>query len=487
MTFIPDVRVIADGLTVDNAPSDDPRDALLGGPEGDRWLVWARNGAQVDFGAVRATVRALSESGAAIAFGDSLTAVGGDVVRRPVFDAVRLRSQDYLGDVLVLNRERCAALATDSRTAPLVAWRHELLLDAARENLGVIHAGRSLEASPRHEHALLTPQELDATRAVLQRHLDKSGGGVVHSVGSDGVHRARRNVVGKPLVSMVIPTRATRMPDGSSLVIDALASIVELTTYDAWEVVLVVDSGADPRVLDQARALLGTRLRAVSYTAPFNFSAKVNLGVAHARGEFILMLNDDVKVISESWLEALLAPAQHDGVGMVGAMLYFSDNTIQHAGHHYWLGDASHIGLDVSRGSAGPLDGFRVERRVAGVTAACALMPLHVFEEVGGLDEGLPGAFNDVDLCLKTTWAGFDIVWTPDAELYHFESKSRDASVKAFEIYRHWNRWGFRMHQPGTWPYPLDRPAREPAPSAPLGWRSEQTQAGAGGRGERQG
>jgi GT2 family glycosyltransferase len=140
-------------------------------------------------------------------------------------------------------------------------------------------------------------------------------------------------------------------------------------------------------------------------------------------------------------------------------MLYYDDDTIQHAGHAYWLGDASHIGLDRKRGESGPGEGFRVERRVAGVTAACALLPAAVYFEVGGLASDLPGAFNDVDLCLKVTWSGYDIFWTPHAELYHFESKTRDASVRRFEVETHWSRWAFRMHQPEFWPYALDRPA----------------------------
>lgn len=424
-----------------------------------RWVVWSRGDARVDPAAARQAVRLMHESGAAVVYGDTSRPGLADE-RRPHLDPYRLRSQDYLGDVLVLDRDRLGAVVGAAQAKAARVWRHELLLAALRGGHGIRHLGRALGTGSATSASPFDADERTELARVVEIHLAETGGGEVRGVHDDGIVTARRLVVGTPLVSIVIPTRAHRDSDGSSLVLGALESIVQKTSYTAWEIILVVDADADSSVIEAAKARVGDRMRVVTYRAPFNFSEKINLGAAHARGEYLLMLNDDVEVISPNWLESLLAPAHADGAGLVGALLYFDDDTIQHAGHHYWLGDASHIGLDVPRGAAGPHGGFRVERRVAGVTAACALTPMAVFREVGALDPGLPGAFNDVDYCLKVTWAGYDCVWTPDAELYHFESKSRDATVRPFEIERHWSRWAFRMHQPDLWPYELERPPR---------------------------
>lgn len=454
MTRAPHVPVLRDDALAD---PDNRRRAVS--PDASRYAAWARGDAQPEPSAVRAAVRLMQESGAAIVFGDTVREGESDE-QRPHLDPHRLRSQDYLGDILVLDLARIApAVAVTSATSVRV-WRHELLLTALREGFGIRHLGRGLGTGSTIHVSSLTADERHELTRVVESYLSTTGGGDVRGVRADGIVTARRRVVGAPLVSIVIPTRARREADGSSLALRAIESIANKTSYTAWEIILVVDGDADPTVVEAASDLLGDRMRVVTYRAPFNFSEKINLGAAHARGEYLLMLNDDVEVISPGWVEALVAPAQADGAGLVGAMLYFEDDTIQHAGHHYWRGDASHIGLDVPRGSAGPDGGFLVERRVAGVTAACALTPMAVFREVGALDPGLPGAFNDVDYCLKVTWAGYDCVWTPDAELYHFESKSRDATVRLFEIERHWGRWAFRMHQPEVWPYELERPPR---------------------------
>lgn len=396
-----------------------------------------------------------------MAFVDAYDEVEG-VIRRPDADPERLRCQDYLGGVLLVRRDRVIeGAAAASASSDHRVQRYEFVLRAARDEWSIEHIAEPLVIE-HGRRADFDAAQLDEVRVVLEKHMTMSGGGDVVSVGADGVHDTRRRVVGDPLVSIVIPTRGVRSgePGGHSFPVEAVASIVQVSTYSNIEILLVVDDGADPEVIEEISALGGDRVRFLPWTEEFNFSDKVNLGAIEARGEFTLLLNDDVRVISPEWLESMVALAQLPGAGMVGALLYYEDDSIQHAGHAYWLGDASHIGLDRPRGDAGPADGFRVERRVAGVTAACALMPTDVFLEVGGLASDLPGAFNDVDLCLKVTWSGYRIYWTPHAELYHYESKTRDASVRPFEIETHWGRWAFRMHQPEFWPYELDRAPR---------------------------
>jgi GT2 family glycosyltransferase len=132
-------------------------------------------------------------------------------------------------------------------------------------------------------------------------------------------------------------------------------------------------------------------------------------------------------------------------------MLYYEDDTIQHAGHAYYQGSPTHIGLGLPRGSKGPNSSFLVDRKVSGVTAACALMPRHVFMEAGGFSALLPGNFNDVDLCLKVGSLGNDIYWTPNAELYHYESKTRDAHVHYYELDVIEQRWGLKLDDSRFW------------------------------------
>jgi hypothetical protein len=383
------------------------------------------------------------------------------VIMKPIFSPERLRCQFYFGDLVFYRRELFIAIGGVDSGLP-GAELYDLALRATRAAVGVEHLDRPLfmREGP---HAELGEAALESTRVALTSHLAATGGGEVRAVNADGVHDTRRLVVGEPLISIVIPTRGVfSQVDGERrcFVIDAVRSIVDRSTYRNFELVLVVDAVAEDNVIAELEAIAGTRLHLVPWNKPFNFSQKVNLGVLHSRGEFVLLLNDDVDVISPDWLESLLALAQRPGAGMVGGMLYYADDTIQHAGHAYYKGDASHIGLDVPRGDRGPLDGYLVEREIGGVTAACAMMPMSVFHTVGGLSNLLPGNFNDVDLCMKVTWLGYEIYWTPHAELYHFESKTRDASVHAFEVDVAWGRGGFRMDDRRYWPYPLSRPAR---------------------------
>jgi hypothetical protein len=380
-------------------------------------------------------------------------------LRRPEFSPERLRNQFYLGDLVVYRAHLVRQLEGLRHGIP-GAELYDLALRAARSGVTIGRIPEPLvvvdSSAPVSE---LTPAERDATAAVLSAHMAATGGGTVGTVSASGVADTRRPVVGNPLISIVIPTRGLYIPgsdDQHCYVLDAVKSIVEKSTYTNYELVIVIDDVADERVVEELQRLAGDRLKLVWWSEPFNFSSKVNLGALHSVGEYILLLNDDIDVITPDWLEALLALAQIPGAGMSGAMLYYEDDTIQHAGHAYWQNDAAHIAMFVPRGARGPLGGLLVEREVVGVTAACAMMPMAVYHEVGGLSSLLPGAFNDVDLCMKVTWKGYKIYWTPHAELYHFESKTRDAAVHAGEVAVTWGRWGFRMHSPEYWPYPLE-------------------------------
>ena len=242
------------------------------------------------------------------------------------------------------------------------------------------------------------------------------------------------------LVSAIVPSIGTSGEVGGkarTFVVDAVRSVLATAGVDI-EVIVVAGREMPPEVVDQLQAL-GEEVRIVDYQEPFNFSAVINLGAAHARGEHLLLLNDDTEVISADWLVRMLDACTAD-VGAVGAKLLFEDGTLQHAGHTYRTA-AGHVGFGLPGDSAGR-NGLLLRRReVAGVTAACMLTPYTVFDAVGGLTVQLPGNYNDVDYCMKLRVAGWSIVYEPAAVLYHYESRSRVAGIKPEDVEVIQRRW----------------------------------------------
>ena len=242
------------------------------------------------------------------------------------------------------------------------------------------------------------------------------------------------------LVSAIVPSIGTSGEVGGKLrtfVVDAVRSVLATAGVDI-EVIVVAGREMPPEVLDQLRAL-GEEVRIVDYGEAFNFSAVINLGAAHARGDHLLLLNDDTEVISAGWLTHML-DACGPGVGAVGAKLLFEDGTLQHAGHTYRTA-LGHVGFGLPGDSAGRNGVLLRRREVAGVTAACMLTPFSVFDAVGGLTVTLPANYNDVDYCMKLRVAGWSIVYEPNAVLYHFESRSRVAGIKPEDIEVIQRRW----------------------------------------------
>lgn len=231
----------------------------------------------------------------------------------------------------------------------------------------------------------------------------------------------------------------------------ALESVINRSTYVNLEFVVVVDDGTDEEVVNMLRAVCGSRLRMVSYRQPFDYSHKVNLGVIAATGEYIVLLNDDVEVITPGWIEILLALVREPGVGIAGCLLYFEDGTIQHMGHIYGNGVAEHIARGHSADTVGPDSALLEDRECSGVTAACAMLSRSDYLAVGGMSREFPYSFNDVDLCLKIRDLGKRIVFTPRAKLYHFESKSRERMDSRRELDLLRPRWG--RHLEGADPY----------------------------------
>ncbi len=224
-----------------------------------------------------------------------------------------------------------------------------------------------------------------------------------------------------PLASILIPTR-----NGQKLVRQCIESIRRKTTYAPYEI-LLVDNGSDQKAaIEYFHALRDDNtIRLLEDPLPFNFSRINNEAARAARGEYLVFLNNDIEVITPDWLSELVSHAQRPEIGAVGAKLWYPNDTIQHAGLVLVAGLAAHAHHGRKRGDHGYFSRASLAQSLSAVTAACLCVRRKVFEEVGGFDETLAVAFNDVDLCLRIQAAGYRNLYTPFAELYHHESASR--------------------------------------------------------------
>ena len=275
----------------------------------------------------------------------------------------------------------------------------------------------------------LAPQEknyahLAGVRAIAA-HLERTGsrGRVLEIEGQRGNYRVAYALPDPaPMVSILIPTR-----DGVALLRSCIDSVLGTTRYPDYEIVVVDNQSSDPVTLDYL-ASLGTlpRVRVLRYDAPFNYSRINNFAASEARGDVLCLLNNDVTVISPGWLEEMTGHACRQDVGAVGAMLYYPNDTIQHAGVIIGAhGVAAHAYSGRGRGPPRPLSRARLSQERRAVTAAGLGVRRAVYEQAGGLDPNLQVAFNDIDFCLRLRELGYRNVWTPFAELYHHESATR--------------------------------------------------------------
>jgi len=293
------------------------------------------------------------------------------------------------------------------------------------------------------------PYAYESGKRALQEHADRLGMNVTVEMQEPlGTYRFRRHLTNTPKVSVIIPTRGTSSRVWGverNLVVETVQSVLDKESYPNLEFIIVVDTVTPPHVITALERLLGDKLKIVWFHEKFNFSTKMNLGAAHATGELLLLLNDDMELITPDFLTTLIPIAMDPEVGQVGTKLYFADGTIQHAGHVY-NGDPYHAMFRWSREELGPSGLLVVQRECVGVTAACALMRMDVFEEVGGLTPLLHSNFNDVDFSIKIRNAGYRIVWTPYVEMYHFESQTREPTPTDYEhmVLRH--RWSDKLY-----------------------------------------
>ncbi len=259
-------------------------------------------------------------------------------------------------------------------------------------------------------------------------------------------YRIKYDIKGEPLVSIIIANK-----DQKTLLEGLINSIYEKITYKNFEIIIVENNSTEQQTFDYYETLKKQydNIQVVVWDKEFNYAAINNFGFKFAKGEHILLLNNDIEVITPNFIEEMLMFSQRQDVGAVGAMLYYPDNTIQHAGVIVGLGGvAGHGHKNLKKGELGYMIRASISQNLSAVTFACTMIPSKVFKEVNGLDESFLVNFNDVDMCLRIREKGYLIVFTPYAEMYHFESKSRgndDTPQKAerynSEVERFKSRW----------------------------------------------
>ena len=375
---------------------------------------------------------------------------------KPEWSPERLRGQMYTSHLSVLRTEVVREVG-GFREGFEGSQDHDLVLRVTERARSVVHVPevlyhwRAVEGSTAVDIEA-KPYADDAGIRAVQSHLDRVGIKATAVAGAEpGRYEVRRELDPALRVSVVIPTMgqsAVVLGESRVLVVEAVRSALERTDHDDVEIVVVHDAPTPAHVLDQLREVAGERLVLVPFDAPFNFSTKMNLGVSHASGERLVLLNDDVEAISQGWLEQLVAPLDEPDVGLTGSKLYYADQTVQHAGHAYYNAGYHHPFRFRTRDEAGPFGELLVSREVSGVTAACAAMRRDTYFSIGGFTETLPANFNDVDLCYKVARAGLRTLFIANSELFHFESQTRVPQVAEWERLAVVGRWGTPTEDP---------------------------------------
>ena len=357
---------------------------------------------------------------------------------KPDFNLDLLRSNNYITHFFVV-RTRLAREAGGFRREFDGAQDYDFIFRCTEGAKKVLHVPEVLYHWRTHkastaDNPASKMYAFEAGKRAIEAHLARCGQEGTVSLRKDlGFYRVEYPVQGEPLVSILIPNR-----DQKETLEKCLNSIWEKSTYNNYEILIVENNSSSPEIFDYYREIeKRPGVRILTWKEGFNYSAINNFGEKSAAGDYLLFLNNDVEVINPRWIEELLGNCQRKEVGIVGAKLYYPDDTIQHAGTVIGIGGiAGHAFLNMPRSRTGYLHKASLQMDLSAVTAACMMMKRQVFKQLGGFEERLSVAFNDVDLCLRTVQAGYLVVYNPEVELYHYESKSRGAEDSEEKVRR---------------------------------------------------
>lgn len=368
---------------------------------------------------------------------------------KPAWDPEMFLAQDYLSAALIVPVTIARDLRVDESDEAAI---YGMLLRATmRPDQEVQHLHRITASTPRDHWRRPDPGRL----ALLRDALAATPGTEVIA-GPFGTASIRWPLpVSAPLVSIIVPTR-----DQVALLKTCVRGLLDRTSYPNLEIVIADNDSHEPAThAFLAEISADPRVRVVTWSYPFNYSAINNFAVKAARGTYLCLLNNDIEIIDKDWLSELMRYAVRPRAGAIGARLLYPDRTIQHAGVTVGMGNAAgHAHRGLPEQAAGHFAHALVARRAIAVTAACLVVRRDRFEAVGGFDElALRIAYNDVDLCLKLHQGGFENYYVPSAVLIHHESKSRglDMAPEHVERYRAelatlQARWGTETYRDPT-------------------------------------
>ena len=405
---------------------------------------------------------------------------------KPDWSPERLRTQMYTCHLSVLRRALVEAVGGfDPEFEGSQDW--DLILRVTERARDVLHVPRvlyqwrTLETSTAGGGEAAKPWAFEAGTRAIQAHCERIGlaARAERDLDSPGVYHLRPALRAEPLVSIVIPTagltREVRFEE-VTLISHCVRSIVADSTYTNYEIVPVVDPATDRGLLAELAEIAGERLRPVVFEGEFNFSAKVNLGVAHGHGEIVVLLNDDIEVDTPDWIERLVMYAEHPEIGAVGGRLRLQDGRLQHVGVRFEHGLPGHPYYSFSHDFSGYSNSVLVAQDCLAVTGACLASRRDAFEAVGGLTETFPLNYNDVDYCLKLRDHGLRTVYDPDLEMTHFESSSRSMAVEKWEEGEIRAKW---LRYTAVDPYSNPNLRREiPRLTSPFAWALRRPLAG---------
>jgi GT2 family glycosyltransferase len=398
---------------------------------------------------------------------------------KPDWSPERMRTQMYTCHLSILRRTLMDEVGGfDAEYEGSQDW--DIVLKVTERARQVVHVPRVLY----HWRTLATsaagggeeakPWAFEAGTRAVQAHCDRIGlkAEVRRDLETPGVYHLEPRLTDEPLVSIVIPTAGQRREVRYRevvLVEHCVESILSTSTYENLEIVVVVDHHVDSATRERLVELGGDRLRLVEFEREFNFSAKINRGVVNSKGEYLLLLNDDMEVVTPNWIERMVMHAGRPEIGAVGGRLWWQDGRLQHAGilfeNHGYPG---HVYYGYPGTSGAYSNNILVAQNYLAVTGACMMTSRVDFEEVGGFSLDFPMNYNDMDYCLKLVDRGQRNVYDPDTILYHFESSSRDTEVADWEKDKLRERWLARTAvDPSTNPH-----LRHGMPrlSAPFAW-----------------
>ena len=355
---------------------------------------------------------------------------------KPDFALDNLRANNYICHFSVFSRELLEGTEL-FRSQFDGSQDHDMILRLTASAKHIVHVPKLLYYWRSHKGSVASgigakTYAINAAKGAIAEHL-KSYGYKDFEIEStrafETIFRIKYALSVHPLISIIIPNK-DHLEDLSRCV----ESIINDSTYPNYEIIIVENNSETKEIRDYYEEIgKHPQVSVVEYKGAFNYSKINNFGAGFAKGEFLLLLNNDTKVITPTWMEEMLMYGQREDVGCVGAKLYYEDKTIQHAGIVIGLGahgTAGHTHYRVPEANVGYMGKLCYAQDVTAVTGACMLVKKEIYEKLGGLDEEFAVALNDVDFCLRVRKLGLLNIFTPFAELYHFESKSRGSDNK---------------------------------------------------------